>query len=737
MTSHVEPFHRARHYGRFDRLRERLGHYRWRRIFAVLGGVFLLVAVVPPLRAAATNVVLFLATPFAPKTADFSKLPHGTRLMAADGSILGDLGEDGLRTTEPVKLSALPDHVKNSFLAAEDKNFYHHAGVDPNALVRAAISTVRGNTQGGSTITQQLAKINYTGGERTVFRKFRELLYATKLEKRYTKDQLLERYVNQVYFGDGAYGISAAARGYFGITPEQLNPAQAAMLAGKIRAPEYLDPRESARVRDVTRRRNQVLVNMERGGWLTEAQQKAAEAEPLTVVAKVAATAARAPHFVAFVEREAKKIGALGGDEQTRAAQLFTGGYTIETTLDPDVYDATVASVRARLGEANDPTTAVATVKPGDGAIRSLFGGLDFAKTQFDMASLSGRQAGSSFKPFVYLAALRDKIDPRSTFNGSSGRVIPCYGDKPVSNYAGEDAGGVIDMDEALVHSVNVVFVEVGCKVGPAKVVRAANDDGIADDATSAQGAVFLGGLDGEGVNALDMASAFATFAADGIYAKPYAISKITDNGGKVIYQHKIEKHRAFSADEVGVINRPLQDVIRRGTGTGASLGRPVIGKTGTTQNNIDAWFVGATPDLATGVWVGYPQPKPMSRVHGRPVTGGSFPALVFRDVMRSALKGVPPHGIHTVSPDELDLERATGDGAQNTDDPVDVTTSSTNTTLVEDEVTTTTEFDEQPKPTRPPRTTTTTEPEESPTTTAPEKAKPQSASPPTTSPPG
>ena len=692
-------------------MRDRLRHYRWRRIFAVLGVSFLLIAVVPPLRAAATNVVLFLATPFAPKTADFSKLPHATRLIAADGSVIGDLGPDGLRAFEPVALKDLPPQVKNSFLAAEDKNFYHHAGVDPSALVRAVLSTVRGNTQGGSTITQQLAKLNYTGGERTIFRKFREVLYASKLEKQYTKDELLERYVNQVYFGDGAYGLTAAAKGYFGLTPAQLSAGQAAILTGKIRAPEYLDPR--TKVREVTRRRNQVLVNMQREDWLTDPQYKAAVAEPVTVVPKVVASLSRAPHFVAFVEREAKKLSALGGDKDARAAQLFTGGYTIETTLDPKVYDATVASVRARLGAAGDPTTAVATVKPGDGAIRSLFGGLDFATTQFDMASLSGRQAGSAFKPFVYLAALRDKIDPRSTFNGTSGRTIPCYGDdRPVNNYAGEDAGGVIDIDAALVHSVNVVFVELGCEVGTSDVVRAATDDGISPNATSAQGAVFLGGLDKEGVNALAMASAFATFAADGVYAQPYAISKITNRDGVVVYQHKPSTKRAFSAEEVGVLNRPLQDVIRRGTGTAASLGRPVIGKTGTTQNNIDAWFIGATPDLATGVWVGYPTPKPMTRVHGRAVTGGSFPALIFRDVMRSALKGVPPHGIHTTSPDALGLHKISGDGG---DVPVDTTTSSTEVTIIVD-APTTTEPDATPTTQRSPRTTR----EKSTTTTAP-----------------
>ena len=174
--------------------------------------------------------MLFLGAPFAPKTADFSKLPHGTRLLSADGSALGDLGPDGLRAFQETKIASLPAHVKYAFLAAEDKNFYHHSGVDPGAVVRAALSTARGHTQGGSTITQQLAKINYTGGERTVFRKFRELLYAGKLERRYSKDQLLQRYLNQVYFGDGAYGLAAASKSYFGIAPEQLDPAQAAML---------------------------------------------------------------------------------------------------------------------------------------------------------------------------------------------------------------------------------------------------------------------------------------------------------------------------------------------------------------------------------------------------------------------------------------------------------------------------------------------------------------------------
>jgi penicillin-binding protein 1A len=626
-------------------------------------------------------------------------VPHATELVAADGSVMGDLGPDGFRKTEPVKLAVVPKHVRNAVLAAEDKNFYHHGGVDPQAVTRAAFRTLRGHSQGGSTITQQLAKLNYTAGEHTIFRKLREALYASKLERRYTKDQLLERYLNQVYFGEGAYGLASAARTYFGVTVDRLTASQAAMLAGKIRAPEYLDPR--TRLRDVTRRRNQVLVNMKRADWLTEPEYRAAVAEPIVLTPRAVADRGRAPHFVAFVEREAKTLNALGGSPDTRAAQLFTGGYRIETTLDPKVFDATAASVQQRLGAPGDPTTAAATVKPGDGAIRSLFGGLDFAATQFDMSSLGGRQAGSSFKPFVYMAALREKIDPRSTFDGTSGRVIPCYGDKPVSNYAGEDLGGTLTVDDALVHSVNVVFVDLGCHVGPKKVVQAADDDGIPNDATSAQGAVFLGGLDGKGVNALEMASAFATFAAKGVYATPYAIARITDGGGHVVYEHKTKTSRVFSEKEVGVINRPLQGVVQSGTGRAAAIGRPVGGKTGTTQNNIDAWFIGFTPDLATGVWVGYPQPKPMSNVHGRAVTGGAFPAMIFGDVMRAAHRGVPVHAIPTVNPDQLGLTMVSSA-------PPVTNSTTTSTTLLTDvtvlpspgEVTTTTTTKHPPRST-------------------------------------
>ncbi|MDP9441730.1 MAG: penicillin-binding protein, partial [Actinomycetota bacterium] len=576
----------------------RLRALPWLKITGATLVALLVIGLVPPLRRGfalgTSKAILFLASPLAPPIADFKKLPETTRLLATDGSLISEL--DKAQRREGIEFDALPEHVPQAVLAAEDQDFYQHSGVDPAAVFRAFLRTAAGQTQGGSTITQQLAKINYTARQRTIFRKLKEVLYATRLERKYSKDELLERYLNQVYFGEGAYGINTASQTFFGKAADQLTPAQAAMLAGKIRSPEGLDPRD--RPEQVTERRNQVLGNMREERFLDEPTYRAALAEPMELAPPTVAEQSKAPHFAEFVKREAQDIEALGATPETRSNQLSTGGYTIETTLEPKVFDATVAAVQKQLGQPGDPVTAAATVAPGDGAIRSLFGGLDFATTQFDMSSLGGRQAGSAFKPFTYLTALKEGLDPRTTFDGTSGRVIPCYGDQPVNNYAGEDAGGRINVDQAMVNSVNVVFVELGCEVGVRDVINTATAGGIPEDATKVQGAVFLGGLDGKGVNALEMAASFATFAARGTYAEPYSIARIKDREGRVIFEHKIETRQVFKPEEVGVLNNPLQGVVREGTGRAAGIGRPVAGKTGTTQDNIDAWFVGYTPQL-------------------------------------------------------------------------------------------------------------------------------------------
>jgi penicillin-binding protein 1A len=397
---------------------------------------------------------------------------------------------------------------------------------------------------------------------------------------------------------------------------------------------------------------------MAKHDWLNEADLAAALAEPLTLAPPRPPGVGRAPHFVDYIKREVGRLEELGSDADERRTQVFTGGYTIETTLDPKLFDATVATAAARLGEPGDPITAVASVAPGDGAVSNLFGGLDYLATQFGYADRGLRQPGSAFKPFVYLAALREGIDPRTVYDGRSPRRIPCYGDRPVNNYAGEDFGGAIDVDAAMARSVNVVFVELGCQVGVKDVIRAATDAGIPEDATDPQGAVFLGGLD-RGVSPLSMAAAYATFASGGIYAEPYGIKSIRDHEGNVVYEHKKSvTRRAFAAEEAGLLNNVLQRVVGQGTGRAAGLGRPVAGKTGTTSDNIDGWFVGYTPQVATAVWVGYDPPKPMTSVHGRSVTGGSFPAAIFGDLMRKGLAGVPELPLPTASPESLDLSR-------------------------------------------------------------------------------
>jgi membrane peptidoglycan carboxypeptidase len=405
----------------------------------------------------------------------------------------------------------------------------------------------------------------------------------------------------------------------------------------------------------VLNRRDQVLRAMAKHGWLSRTDLDAALAEPMTLAPPRPPGVGRAPHFVDYIKREVGGLEELGADPEVRRTRVFTGGYTIETTLDPKLFDATVNAAAARLGEPGDPITAVASVVPGDGAVANLFGGLDYVATQFGYADRGLRQPGSAFKPFVYLAALRDGIDPRTSFDGRSGRRIACYGDRPVNNYAGEDFSGAIDVDSALARSVNVVFVDLGCQVGVRDVIRAATDAGIPEDATEAQGAVFLGGLD-RGVSPLAMAAAFATFASGGTYATPYGIKTIRDSGGRVVYEHRKTTRRAFEADEAGVLNGALQRVVSAGTGRAAAIGRPVAGKTGTTSDNVDGWFVGYTPQVATAVWVGYDPARPMTSVHGRSVTGGSFPAAIFGDLMRTGMAGVPVLPLPTASPASLDI---------------------------------------------------------------------------------
>ena len=640
---------------------DRVKTWPWLAIGGGLLACLILIALVAPLRrgvaGVASRVILVVASPLAPDIKGFEDLPDASKVVARDGADVGLLGTE---QRDPIRLNQLPPHVTQAVLAAEDADFYSHSGVDPSAVFRAMINSARGQTQGGSTITQQLAKLNYVGSNRTFLRKFKEVLYASKLESKYSKDELLERYINQVYFGEGAYGIALASQAFFDVAPEKLTPAQAAMLAGKIRSPNGLDPYKDPAT--VQSRRDQVLRNMGKHRWLGGAELESALASPLGLgprrtTGRGVGSATKAPDFVAFVGREATKIDALGSTADARRKQAFTGGYTIETTVDLKATDAAVESVKAILGAANDPTTAIASVEPGDGAIRVLFGGLD-PNLEFDPASQGRRQPGSSFKPYVYLAMLKAGIDPRSQFDSSSPQTLRCAGAPwTVNNFEG-DGRGMIDVDEAMTRSVNVVFAQLMTKVQPGAVRDVAVKAGISREAlTPPECAMALGGLR-QGVSPLEQASGFATFAAKGVAAEPYAIVRIKDRRGNVVYERKPKTTQAFRDKEAGVVNAALKRVVEGGTGTAAAIGRPVAGKTGTSENYGNAWFVGYTPQLSTAVWVGRPEgDTPMRGVHGINVTGGSFPARIFSRYMRAALAGVPPADLYTASVDELNLK--------------------------------------------------------------------------------
>jgi penicillin-binding protein 1A len=725
----------------------RLRQLPWRRIALVFALVVTIVAVVPPFRRAAalvgSRLVLFVAAPIAPSISGFDDLPATSKVLAADGSVLAELDTPAGGRREPAHIDRLPKHVWQAVLAAEDEHFFEHSGIDPEAVFRAFLRNAQGKTQGGSTITQQLAKINYTRSERTVFRKLREVLYAARLESKYTKRQLLERYLNQVYLGDRAYGFATASDAYFGVRPENLSPAQAATLAGMIRGPETYDPRTNPDA--VKRRRNAVLKNMASNGWLSKPALAEATAARLEVVAPKPPTAMRAPHFVDFVIREAQSLDALGGSPESRGHQVFTGGYTFATTLDPKAFAAAEAAVRAQLADPADPAAAVASVQPGDGAIRAMVSGLDPAR-KFNLTDHAGngRQPGSAFKPFVYLAALRAGIDPRSPYDARSPKELSYRGSRyTVRNYEG-DTKGRATVDDAMAHSINTVFAQLVLDTSPPSVVKVAETAGInapdrplEDDRY--RPAIALGGLR-HGVTPLEMAAAYATFAARGVYATPYAVASVKDRNGKEIYRHVAATRPAFDPLEAGVLNAALMGVVERGTGTAARIGRPVAGKTGTTENHGDAWFVGYVPQLSTAVWVGYPDRiVPMEHVHGRSVSGGSYPASIWAQTMRASLDGVPAEPIFTASPDELGL-RPQGPTTTGTSVP-DSTTSTPlplppDTTIVVElapgeSPPPTASQPTEPPTTRPRQTTTTTRPPA--TTTTQHQAQPNSNSPPST----
>lgn len=585
-----------------------------------------------------------------PEDTDLPDLRERTLVFAGDGTLLSVLHDEEDRRIVP--LSGLPDHVWQAVLTAEDRQFFEHEGYDIEGIGRAAIANLREGaiTQGGSTLTQQLAKINFLDDSQTFDRKLSELLYAMALESEFTKEELLDRYLNQVFFGSGAYGVQAAAEEYFGIGAADLSPEQSAMLAGIIRAPSTQNPRVDPET--ALARRNQVLRGMADQGYLDARIVDELVETELEIIEEGRAVEVKEPYVVEAAKQQFLNDPTFGDTFEERRDRLFGGGLEIHTTIDPTLQDHARDVVRERFTNPDGPTAGIAAVDPTTGAVRAVFSGVDFDEEQFDLARQGRRSPGSSFKTFVMLEALEQGF-PRSLSLASPSPISIDYGAaEPWTprNY-GNAGFGTINLDTATRSSVNTYYAQLMMMAGVRNVVELTEELGI-DREAAYRGQEFpsisLGGLEG-GVSPLEMASAYGAIGNSGTYVEAHFIDRVTEDG-EVVYEATPEQrdvlHPAVAAESIDI----LTGVVTGGTGTPARVqGWQIAGKTGTTDDNRDAWFVGLAPVLSTAVWVGHVEQQ--TAMPG--ATGGGTAAPVWRDFMQRALAEFE----HAEFPDAGDFE--------------------------------------------------------------------------------
>jgi membrane peptidoglycan carboxypeptidase len=557
-----------------------------------------------------------------------------TRVYAADGSLIGELRPE--HTYVPIEAGDVPEVVRTALLAAEDADFYEHEGFDVSAITRAAVrNVVAGETlQGGSTITQQLAKNLVTGDEQSLDRKVQELAVAMDLEERYSKDEILAAYLNVAYFGDNAVGIAAAARSYFGKSLADLTLSEAAVLVGLLPAPSQWSPRIDLAAAEA--RHEYVLDRVAAVGSATPAE--IAEAREFPEIAPRDRSEPAHPYFMDYVRRYAESE--LGYSRR----MLYNGGLEIHTTLDPDLQEWARAVVRMHLPREDDPAGAMAVVEPGTGFVRAAVGGGDWEGSEVNLAlgplgGGTGRQPGSAFKPFVMAAALQQGI-PADTVIPAPDEYEPEGAERPMRNYSG-GGYGQMPMTEAMVRSINTSFAWLTEELHPDAVAHVARRLGIA---IPEHPGVSLG-IGAYETSPVDMAAAYAALANDGRYLAPTPITHVVDGHGEII-DHRLDLQplQAIDPHVARELHPTLSAVIERGTGTRAGFGRPAAGKTGTSNSHRDAWFAGYTPQLAAAVWVGHPgvnRPMTHHPEWGR-VTGGSIPASMWRHVMERAHEGLP-----------------------------------------------------------------------------------------------
>jgi penicillin-binding protein 1A len=565
-----------------------------------------------------TGAVLYFALTL-PDTDQLTRSQRRPSLtvLAADGSPIATYGDLFGR---PLRLSEMSHYLPEAVIATEDRRFYSHFGIDPIGLVRAAAADLAAGhvVEGGSTITQQLAKNLFLTPERSVARKIRETLLALWLEHRFTKNQILEIYLNRVYLGAGSYGVDAAAHRYFGVAASRLDLYQSAMIAGLLKAPARFNPMHDREL--AAARTQQVLANMVEAGYIAPGEAATAERERRLLPTMLSTR----PGNRYFADWIAGQVADFVG--------LSNRDLVVETTLDARLQaegEAAIAAALAADGARDAVSQGALVALSPDGAVRAMVGGRSYDTSQFNRATQALRQPGSAFKPFVYLAGLEAGVRPSDHFVDGP---IAIGGWRP-RDY-GNRYQGDMTVAEALAQSINTIAVQLTLRAGVDNVVAVAHRLGVTSRLTR-DASIALGTDD---VNLLELTSAYAPFANGGWGVWAYGISEIRDNAGNVLFRRSGSgPGRVVDPDFVGEMNDMLAGVIDHGTGYRARLPRPAAGKTGTTQDYRDAWFVGYTADLVAGLWFGNDDNSPMNKV-----VGGSLPAQTWRRFMLAATQSMP-----------------------------------------------------------------------------------------------
>lgn len=563
-------------------------------------------------------------------------------VTASDGTVLARFYKEN---RSPVGLERVSPVLIDAVLAAEDNNFFEHGGYDLKAILRALIANLREGeiVQGGSTITQQYVKNTYFRNPAKTFeRKTRELRLALEVEREFSKEEILERYLNTVYLGHGAYGVKAATETYFRHGVGRVTPGEAALIAGLIKAPSDTDPYNNPH--GAMQRRDHVLDLMVKAGRLSAAKAGRAKRAELPITPRPPLVSTKQPYFVEAVRQEILSDPRLGSNPGMRDRLLHEGGLRIESTLVPELQRVAERSVEIILNEPRDPAAALVALETGSGKVVAMVGGRDWSASQVNLAlgaagGGSGRQAGSSFKTLTAAAAMEAGIPLHTMFDSAPAEFDLGEGSVwRVDNYSGLDYGR-LPLDEALIRSINGVYARLALVIGGGAIASQAQIMGIKSK-LSTYPSVALGATD---VSVLDMAAAYSTIANKGVAVEPTTIESVHTADGGMYEPDQDVIPGAMSAGNAYLLTSVLEQVIKRGTGTAAAIGRPAAGKTGTTDDYADAWFVGYTPQLTTAVWVGYPERRiPMTSVHGIQVAGGTFPAQIWQRFMSAAHEGLP-----------------------------------------------------------------------------------------------